>query len=128
MNFAIAALGAFNLVCTGTITTDGAPPSPEDDYSYTYRIDLDAEKWCEEDCKTIHKIAAIQPAQITLEDSHDKDPVLGESKMKTFVNRETGRHTVIASSLYFRRPMTMIWKGQCERAPFSGFPKIETKF
>jgi hypothetical protein len=128
MNFVIAALGAFNLVCTGTITIDGAPLSPNSDYSYTYRIDLDAEKWCEADCKTIHKIAAVQPAQITLTDSHDKDPVLGESKMKAFINRETGRHTVIANSVYLKRPMTMGWDGQCERLPFSGFPKFETKF
>jgi hypothetical protein len=128
MNTAILALGAFNLLCTGTVTTNGASGLPDRPYSYTYMIDLDAGKWCSGECKAIHKIVSIQPAQITLEDSEESDPVLGISKLKVFVNRETGRHTGIGSSRPRGRPNEIYWDGQCERAPFSGFPKIITKF
>ena len=128
MNSAIIALGAFNLVCSGTMTTNGTLPSPDRAYSYTYRIDLDAGKWCEEDCKTIYKIAAIQPAQITLDDSETTDPVLGRSKMQNFISRETGKQTITANSVYFGRASIVHWNGRCERTEFSGFPKIETKF
>ena len=124
----LAALAAFNLVCTGTMSANKTAPMPDEPYKFVYRVDLDAEKWCDGECKATHKIASIQPTQITFEDSNEKDPVGGKSAIKSFVNRETGLHVVTSKSVNFGRSMLLIWKGSCERQEFTGFPKFVTKF
>ena len=129
MEASTTAILAFNLLCTGNLTASGFgiddTPKP---YSSEYRIDIESGQWCESECKTIFAIASVQTTQITLEETSKISPTGGEESLKNFVNRETGEHRVFSLSGRKYQRFSITWKGQCERKPFTGFPKFETKF
>lgn len=120
----------FNLVCTGTLSSRSMDGETEESYRSVYRIDLDRGKWCDGDCEALHDIASVQPTQIALQDKRVDTP--GErSMMANLIDRRTGEHTITATSATPGRRgsvLIMQWHGQCERAPFTGFPSFETKF
>lgn len=119
----------FNLICAGTLTTEtfhgGRQSEP---YRYEYRIDLDRRKWCDGDCRTLHDIAEVQPTALVLEPPRDIDTLARREFYMGSINRETGRHSVLSTSGRRERILIMRWEGQCERAPFSGFPDFPTRF
>jgi hypothetical protein len=126
---AAAAAAAFNLVCSGTISTeDYSGPKPPEPYRYEYRIDLDAKKWCESDCPVLHDVAAAQATAIMLEPRKDVDTPTRREFYLGEIDRVTGRHSIISTSGRGAGILIMKWEGRCESAPFSGFPKHETKF
>lgn len=119
----------FNLTCSGTLQTL-APAALIDttkDYSSTYRIDLDAMTWCEADCTTTHPIAEATPTALTLQ-SKSVDTPREFDKLRNYISRETGRHSITAESGVGASHMAMFWKGQCEPSDFTGFPTPVTKF
>lgn len=119
----------FDLTCTGTTRTL-APSALIDEtkpYSTTYRIDLDALKWCSGDCGATWKVVEASPTAITLEGKSVDTPREHET-LRNVVSRVTGEHSIAAESGIGSRRMAMFWKGQCERAEFSGFPTPTTKF
>lgn len=124
----IAALAAFNLICTGTLTSKSAQDEEAKPYSTTYRIDLENGQWCEGDCRTIKPIQDIQPTQLVLIDRNSFG-VLGRQWSNIRLDRETGKH-VATESLGIGTEFASLsqWEGQCERAEFSGFPEFKTKF
>lgn len=129
---AVAATPAsqFDLKCAGTRTTKSMGTTSSEPYASVYRIDLDRKKWCEDECKALHDIASVQPAQLTLQ-NEDEDTPSGSSTLSNFIDRETGAHRILAASKMRRSPaMTVVleWKGSCEPAAFSGFPDLKTKF
>lgn len=129
MNFTLlaAATAAFNLNCAGTLETISSLGKASRPYASVYRIDLAANKWCESDCKTQFNIAAVSPAQITLEKKTIDTPRQHET-LNNFINRETGDHFVFAKSGVGASALVMNWKGKCTRSDFTGFPKITTQF
>jgi hypothetical protein len=112
----------FDLVCTGTPQADGALVWEGVDLKL--RIDLDARKWCEGDCKVINDVADVQPAVLWLEKESTIEEARGLVHFR-IVDRETGEYTRVRESREFAR---IAQKASCNRAPFSGFPKLESKF
>lgn len=121
--WAIAAINAFNLACTGTMFVhDPADPySPPDarEVSETYRIDLEKKRWCLDECTTTIPIAKIEPTLITLQDI--KTPTLNVETYSVTVNRESG---ILFSMLKIGGMETRMVL-QCEPRPFTGFPPLK---
>lgn len=121
---AAAAALTFNLICTGTMearTVDGIDNEP---YRYEYRIDLQRGKWCEGDCRALHDFVRVSQTQLTLEDVNIDTPHERRTSLN-LINRETGEQRIFAST---RHLLLMEWRGTCERAAFSGFPTLPTRF
>lgn len=122
--------GSFNLVCTGTQKTMSMAPDEIVSYTDVYRIDLDNKKWCEAECKAVHDIASVQPTVIVLAESKVDTPS-ERSMVLHSIDRETGAHSftsTYSNPRYRLQSLLIRSTGQCQRAPFSGFPKFETKF
>lgn len=125
--FTLAAATAFNLVCTGNLETSSILGKETTKYSIIYRIDLDAGKWCDGECKAPEKIAEIQPAKFILQSSAGQTPP-PVVRVTNVIDRETGTHNIFGSSGYGASAIVMHWSGVCEKADFTGFPTVETKF
>jgi len=114
---------AFNLICsgvhvTGTLKPDhlGFEKRNEVRESWVYRIDLEAERWCWQDCTTTQAIVMANDTTIYLEHAEDKFSGINHSG---YISRETGEvhhRKNYGNDIDVRR-------GKCERRPFSGFPK-----
>ena len=128
MGTATAAILAFNLLCPGTMTTAGMVKSQPKPYAYEYRIDMESGQWCADNCKRLAAIYEIQPSEITLENSTEIDAADILSRTQNVINRETGAHLMTATIDMRSGKSALLWRGQCEKKPFSGFPKLETKF
>lgn len=126
---AVAAAAAFNLVCSGTITTTSLEKHGETQpYSYTYRVDLGKKKFCESACTAIRDIYEIQPGFIQLEKPVDIDTVTEKRFDNGEIDRQTGHQQILMTSGREADILIMKWDGNCVKRPFSGFPQIETKF
>ena len=120
--FAAAASAlAFNLVCTGTLSSTSTHGTESEFYSSVYRIDLDAKKWCEGECSIQHDFAAISPVELTLEAAGQRE------ELSNVIDRKTGKHTVVATSGTGPSTIVKRWKGTCKNAIFTGFPKTKPK-
>lgn len=125
---ATAVAMTFNLVCSGTMTSDSYFTGREvEQYSYTYRVDLERRKWCENECRALFDFADIQPTQLTLQDRNIDTPRQREW-LTNVINRETGEHRILTASGTGTGRLVMEWRGQCERAEFTGFPEFQTRF
>lgn len=114
---AIAVAAAFNLLCTGDERTaefqnGSIVTKSRTKYTSAYRIDLDKRRWCAGDCTQTAAIIEISDSSISLVNT--KEPF--ETLLN--LNRETGE------MIYRLRigDVVTLRMGQCERAPFSGFP------
>ncbi|MEO1488886.1 MAG: hypothetical protein AAFR88_05550, partial [Pseudomonadota bacterium] len=120
----------FDLLCTGTEVITTFDGEEQGGYSKRYRIDLVASQWCEDECKRLHPIKAVQPTSITL-DEKSQDGPSENSILLDVINRQTGVHRVISQATYPGFPalgVSIKRTGMCEPAPFSGFPSFDTKF
>lgn len=106
----------FDLVCQETARS-GRPAATE----YRFRIDLEANRWCEGDCAEPRQIAAVTPDRYTLVDDDHRGRTLRVSNL-SYVNRLTGEHWEQRMST---GTLTQISRreGRCERAEFSGMPQ-----
>lgn len=126
---AIALTGAaeppqkFDLVCNGAAVVDDSNGAFERSDVHL-RIDLAAGKWCDGECKVIRDVAEVQPAAIWFVKETAEEAARGLSNWRA-VSRETGIYHHVKDIQHVGK-MALISK--CEPAPFSGFPKIETKF
>lgn len=121
-NGAMAAADAraqFDLICVGTRTPGLIdPPVP---YRIVYRVDLQAMKYCWDDCdRPLRDIAWADAQWIGFEGNKQESPAPGASV--AFVNRVTGKYQ---SYIVGRSAST---EAECEPAPFKGFPHPQTKF
>lgn len=126
----VAAAAAFNLICTGTVSTKSVYKEKSEAFSTEYRIDLDKGVYCDGECKATRQIPKVEPTAIYLLDKKVDVPS-EESLNSMWVSRETGALTGVFT---YKNPrerysiLIMKWAGQCEKKPFSGFPKFDTKF
>jgi len=129
MMLGLAAAATFNLVCSGTATTTGSLSSPSSKpWSQTFRIDLDQKRWCDGDCRDTGPIADVSATKLILENKDTNSPG-GRITSFTAIDRETGAYqSSLIIKLIHSRPSVDEWKGACTLAPFTGFPKVETKF
>lgn len=108
----------FDLVCSGTrqMDLDGAP-APLD---YRLRVDLEARRWCWNDCERTMPIVDVAPDRIVFQ-SESIDTARKRSTSENSVSRTTGEHR----SIWIETrpiPTYVETKGQCDPAAFSGFP------
>ncbi|MEO0589071.1 MAG: hypothetical protein AAFZ11_00775 [Pseudomonadota bacterium] len=118
------------LRCAGEQTSESAAGSEVRPYEKIYRIDLADNRWCEDACRAMHDIAEVHPVQITLEEKQTDSPS-EQTLTRNFINRETGRHSILSTARYFG-PVSLTvmlkWEGHCEPEPFDEFPEVQTKF
>jgi hypothetical protein len=123
MSWILAAAAQFNLICVGTLTTI-APRSFTDKtelYRHEYRLDLDANRWCANDCQFTQAFASLSPAQITFEEKANS-AANETSSFTNVVNRKTWEHFAHSKREGDATgPVTMDWIGKCKQAPFTGF-------
>ncbi|HST36264.1 MAG TPA: hypothetical protein VLK25_06510 [Allosphingosinicella sp.] len=123
--FALQAVVAFNLICTGTYTTERrhrrldhvvSQPRP---FTIVYRVDLTGARYCVDACTSIKPLAEVSESAIVFEDTSilfgQDDGVL------ILMDRRTGRY--IGNSNFLD---TVRHSGRCEQAPFGGFPETST--
>jgi len=106
----------FDLVCTETLAK-GRPSTPQ----YRFRIDLDQNRWCEDDCTTPREIAAVTADRYTLVDREFRGQRLQTTSLN-YVDRVTGEQSEL---MIARGALVQVTerRGLCEKAPFSGMPQ-----
>jgi hypothetical protein len=122
----------FNLVCTGThkhFAIGGELADTSEAWSETYRIDLGSLRYCEGNCSAVRPIKEVQPTEIILRFEEEETPT---SKSREMLKLDRLKSSVGAEH-YFGDPRSDyirddFYDGACERKPFSGFPKFDTKF
>jgi hypothetical protein len=123
----LAAATAFNLVCSGTMSHESYFDKGSEPFIRTLRIDLHAKKYCDGDCKAQFDIEEVQPSFIRLKKLETDTPRERRFIDET-IDRETGRYSGLRTSGTGTGILIMKWEGQCEKADFTGFPDLETKF
>src|SRR6185312_12231603 len=108
---------AFNLICSGTMRSGPVGLAlPEQDgqpFTITYRIDLDARRWCSDECGETEALDSVVEGQILLRDRHDPD---GSNVVTIFPAQRRFTDTAIAGNVATLR------SGTCDPEPFTGFP------
>jgi hypothetical protein len=113
----------FDLQCTFSGRQPKGSPTGEH-----YRVDLAAGRWCLGACTEVKKVVEATATKIVLE--NEEAAYRGAPVHQHEINRATG-----ALWRYDRFEIgppsagdTFITEGQCQPAPFSGFPEVQTKF
>lgn len=120
--FAWQAALAFNLICNVSIVADDGVRMNAVE---VYRVDLEARRYCFDECRSTLPIAAVSETEITLQNDPPGSP---EGEMVTVISRESGAYRSRASQPLVTRPppneaIEIITSGQCQPAPFTGFPR-----
>lgn len=108
----------FDLVCSGSTRTDGGEPRPTE---RRIRVDLDAGRWCQEECDRTWPIADAAQDVLVFDQEGQGDSAARRVALHR-VSRVTGAWY---SSVSTRAPIRMlvVTEGTCEPAAFSGFPQ-----
>lgn len=108
----------FDLLCEGVVTSDGDPAGAP--VVRRIRIDLEAGRWCADDCSRTEAIAEASADALVLDRDGQAPGGPGRYALQT-VSRVTGAWR---SDVSMRRPVSMWVKvaGSCRPAAFSGFP------
>lgn len=123
MTWVLAAAAAFNLSCTGTYTTglldpgtvQGAKNVQVEHRNYTFRVDLNARRWCVDTCSSTEAIVEVSDREIVL--ARDK-PARIPIEIDIRLNRESGSLFYLKRSGSFQE----LSQGTCEAKPFTNFP------
>jgi hypothetical protein len=115
---ATAQTAPFDLACEGVRVTE--LDGPQEPYTYGFRIDLDAGRWCWSTCERTFEINELGPDLIILH-FVDEDGRSVERWTRNEINRQNGEHELLSIDV---RPMARFYnvKGVCAPQPFSGFP------
>jgi hypothetical protein len=106
---------AFNLVCSVTSVSEGRSTPA----TIVYRVDLDASRYCTDDCRQTLSLARTTESDIVFQDG--PSPYTGLLN-HTRVSRESGNYFSRISGSMGSIEMLIVTTGSCERAPFTGFP------
>lgn len=107
----LAFAAMFNLVCSGTVTGGDVP------FRKTLSINLETKRWCEQPCRTPHKVAGQRDTEIVLEDVTSGQGAAKVTQRIT-VSRETGRYIEFTQTGNTAR----IARGLCSAAPYTPIP------
>ena len=114
---ALQVIAAFNLICSGTLRSGpvglALPEQDGEPFTITYRIDLDARRWCSDACAETEALDSVVEGQILLRDQHDAD---GSNVVTIFPAQRRFTETLIEGDRATLR------SGTCDPVPFSGFP------
>ena len=122
MPVALAAAAAFNLICSGTMTSDKLGHMADESikpFSETYRVNLASKRWCYRACTLTQPIVEVTAERIVFE----RDERGEYNDTISFVNRENGVFSYRYRSGFIGSDVSVILQqGKCERQPFTGFP------
>lgn len=118
----------FDLICTGKTEQTTINGKSQEPFSATYHLDLQAKKWCEDGCGAIYDIYSVQPATIQLKEPKHEEHRWGDEIDESFIGRTDGTYSALFSTGQGMNILMRKTDGHCEPAPFTGFPKIQTKF
>jgi hypothetical protein len=113
---ALQIAAAFNLVCTGTLRTGplglALPEAGGAPFAITYRIDLDGNSWCSDQCDATEPLVSASAEEIVLRETHDP----AGSRVIRFVpaTRRFSDTLIDGNSATLR-------SGVCEAEVFTGF-------
>ena len=114
---ALPIIAAFDLVCSGTLRSGpvglALPEQGGEPFTITYRIDLDARRWCSDACETVEPLASIVEGQILLRERHDPT---GSNVVTIFPAQGRFTDTTVEGNTATLR------SGSCQPEPFTGFP------
>jgi len=114
---ALPVIAAFNLICSGTLRSGpvglALPERDGEPFTITYRIDLDARRWCSDACDAVEPLASIIEGQILLRERHDP---AGSNVVTIFPAQRRFTDTLIEGNTATLR------SGTCAPEPFTGFP------
>jgi len=108
-------LAAFNLVCTGTLSTIGEGPIERNPYSVEFRIDPVAEQFCMNSCLEVEAIHTVRVDGITF-----RFRVNGTSKTRHFYQHETGKYIGEDTRISPDGNLSVLRDATCKIAPFTG--------
>jgi len=108
----------YDLACQGTRLTQRGGTAEA--YATRVRIDLTANKWCQDDCKEVRDITEVSADRIVLVDDLTYNTRTDFSNNIT-VDRKTGALRQLSSQ---DRPTTLYLKveASCTEQPFTPFP------
>lgn len=124
---AAAVASTFNLVCAGEVKSFGAGEAGSEPFETIYRVDLDSGTWCEGECSEQKPLAKVTGTTLIFEDELEEGATSRTERM-SMVSRETGELLSKSITLASYGKLSLFYTGQCEAAPFTGFPEFETKF
>ena len=99
---------SFNLICSQIMPPDQVP----DERYLVLRVDLDAGKFCIDDCRSILPIKSTSKTEIIFQDE-----TTPKGSIVRRVNRETGDYYLLEKASI----ISMERRGECTVAPFTGF-------
>ncbi|WP_138140626.1 hypothetical protein [Brevundimonas vancanneytii] len=108
----------FDLRCEGTRSEE--LNGPEAPYSYGFRVDLDAGKWCWAHCERIFDLKEVNPDRLVFDEKSSETRRERQSVWHD-VSRTTGAHKLLSITISIV-PRYYKVEGTCRPAPFSGFP------
>lgn len=112
---ALQAAAAFNLLCTGA-TLENQQPTGEP-MEVVLRVDLNAMRFCFDDCGSTIAIARLTDTEILFQDEPMEQ--WPGARILRRVNRESGEYFAqIGTSA-----ISVGSHGRCNPAPFTGFPQ-----
>lgn len=117
----------FNLVCSGEVRTFGGGEAETSAFETVYRVDIERGVWCQGECSELKPLAKVTSTVLTLEDEA-REGADSRSERTSMVSRETGEFVAKSIMLGGYGKLSLYYSGQCEVAPFAGFPEFETKF
>jgi hypothetical protein len=122
---ATAALAAFNLICHVQAFGDDLLP-PVSARVITYRVDPLLGRWCPGECPAAQPLAAMSSVEIVFDyetpDGHRPGHAVRVQRLTgAYIETSFG----IGETMESGRTLLV---GQCERAPFSGFPPESMRF
>lgn len=115
------AANQFDLKCKGTQEKKTGAPATA--WNETFRMDLDAKRWCRGACRTAAPIASVTADEITIIDS--RATTGGPADTVLWVSRTTGQVREYVEAGWSGATFDLA-KGSCTRDLYSGLPG--TKF
>ena len=117
----------FDLVCSGP--RKDRPDQSSHPYSQELRLDLDAMRWCQDECKAARPILKLTPDQIILIDTELEERGLHITS-KDVIDRIAGTQSEFVSTISKITGLApslvyMDFQGACKTAPFRGFPQAK---
>ena len=108
----------FDLACKGYKWTKLGGAG--EDYVFRVRVDLAANKWCDNDCKSVQALVSATPDKLVLTDEGTLNSRMEVSREATFDRKSNDFHYKLLQS----RPTEdyLEYQGKCTSETFTPFP------
>jgi hypothetical protein len=121
----------FNLICSGTTSgvVDPREPrqmdAPRQRWIHSYRVDLNAKRYCQDACETLQALAEGEPGQVVFVDTVSLIDLATRERHSAVLDRATRKYSAsdtVQDLTWGYYKTSVLTTGTCEAGPFSGFP------